>query len=218
MEENINKGKNKVYVLIADQRGLRQNKQGSNLEKIRELGIKEDIIKCFTDIYIDTTATIKIKNMSAGLLELNTGVRQGCSASPTLYNISIADLKQEMEKAQEEGIVIKGRKLFTITYADIIAPLATSIEGIKEMMKKLEKYLRRKGLELNAEKKLLIFRKSYKERSKKVNLNWNGTAIETVKEFNYLGYTFFEDNSNGKLVWKLAGKAKSTSGRVWSIG
>lgn len=91
------------------------------------------------------------------------------------------------------------RKIFPITYAGDIALLATSIEELKEMMKRLRKYLEKKGLELNAGKtKVMTFRKSNKGRKKKINLGlkYDEAEIEMVKEFNYLGYVISEDLSN----------------------
>jgi len=39
------------------------------------------------------------------------GVRQGCPMNPTLFNIYMIDLEEEMEKGQAGGIVI-GKKKF----------------------------------------------------------------------------------------------------------
>lgn len=63
-----------------------------------------------------------------------------------------------------------------------------SEEGIKEMLKRMEKYLKRKRMWLNLEKsKMVCFSKGGGRRSK-TEWKWEGQKIEEVKEFKYLEY------------------------------
>lgn len=104
---------------------------------------------------------MKIGNTQVSELLLETGVRQGCPAIPILSNISLSNLKEEMSIAQEGEVVVGNRKIFSISYADDIDILATSSEGLKEIIKRLYRYLKRKGLELNTGKtKIMIFKKT----------------------------------------------------------
>lgn len=48
------------------------------------------------------------------------GIRQGCSLSPTLFNILIADMEEEMGKVKREGVKIGGKRIYTLAYADDI--------------------------------------------------------------------------------------------------
>ena len=50
-----------------------------------------------------------IEEKAIGKFETRDGVRQGCPLSPTLFNISLAELEAEMTKVQEGGIIV-GRK------------------------------------------------------------------------------------------------------------
>lgn len=61
---------------------------------------------------------------------------------------------------EEEGRIVMGRKNFwTISYADDISLMATSISGMKGMIRRFARYLRRKGLELNVKQsKFTMFR------------------------------------------------------------
>ena len=66
---------------------------------------------------------------------------------------------------------------------------------MKEMTRRLEKYLDRKKLVLNEIKsKMMVFGKR-RGRKKKETWNWKGKAIEQVTEFTYLDYRL---KSNGK--------------------
>lgn len=62
------------------------------------------------------------------------GLRQGCPMSPTLFNIYVMDLKEELEKGQSGGVVIGREKFWSIMYVDDIVLLAKSESELKEMM------------------------------------------------------------------------------------
>jgi hypothetical protein len=67
-----------------------------------------------------------------------------------------------------------------------------SEKEMKEMMKNLGKYVRKKKLEVNVDKtKMMVFNKR-KRKSEENNWNWEGRKIEQVNEFKYLGYKFNE--------------------------
>lgn len=76
-------------------------------------------------------------------------MRERCSLSPLLFNILIADL-EVMGKAKWEGVRLLGERVYTLSYADDMILLTKEEEEIKSIMEKLEEYLDRKGLELNA--------------------------------------------------------------------
>lgn len=123
-----------------------------------------------------------------------------------------------MAKEKEGGVVIGNRNIFSASYADDIALLATFLAGLREMLKRLERYLKNRGPELSPEEtKWMTFRKSAEGRRKKEVLTWKGVTIEGVKEFCYLGYTINCDTSNGIHVGRLVSKAKAVMVTVWSI-
>jgi hypothetical protein len=68
---------------------------------------------------------------------------------------------------------------------------------MKEMMRSLGKYVRKKKLEVNVEKtKMIVFNKR-RRKSKESEWMWEGTKVERVSEFKYLDYTFNERDGQG---------------------
>lgn len=219
INESIKREKGKLYVLFADMKGafdrLKREEIWNMLEKI---GIEENITERIRDIYTGTKSTIKIKEKRVGSMELKKGIRQGCPLSPTLFNVSLADLEEEMRKVQEGGVVLGRKKIYSLSYADDVALMSTTPEGLKEMIERLGKYLEKKGLELNTEKsKIMVFRKGQGRRTR-LEFKWKEEVIEEVKEFTYLGYIMKGNNSDEGQIKKLEGKTKSVVGRIWSIG
>lgn len=89
------------------------------------------------------------------------GVRQGCPLSPTLFNIAVADLDEDMAKVQGSGTRLGKRRLRTLSYADDVALIAEDEEVMRQMLKRFRNWVNRKGLELNTNKtKIMIFRKA----------------------------------------------------------
>jgi len=58
------------------------------------------------------------------------------------------------------GIKVGGRRVFVLAYADDVVLLAEEEEGMRGMMRGMEKYLSEKGLEVNVNKsKVMRFRR-----------------------------------------------------------
>jgi len=130
------------------------------------------------------------------------GVRQGCPLSPSLFNLIIADLEEEMKKGCWGGVKIGGEKIFSLAYADDMVLLAEEEGGMKCMIARMERYLDKKGLELNVGKsKIMRFRKGG-GREKEVQWSWKGKRIEEVKQFTYLGYVVCTEK------WRAGGTSR----------
>jgi hypothetical protein len=83
-------------------------------------------------------------------------------------------------------------KVWSLAFADDMVIVAKSEREMKEMMRNLEKYVRKKKLEVNVEKtKIMVFSKR-KRKNEESEWKWEESKIERVSEFKYLGYTFNE--------------------------
>ncbi|XP_071577986.1 uncharacterized protein [Temnothorax nylanderi] len=96
--------------------------------------------------------------------------------------------------------------------------LAEGEDEMRSMMERLERYLDKKRLELNAEKtKIMRFRRGGGRMVKKVWW-WKGRKVEEVKEFRYLGYTLQRNGGQEAHVKERVKKAAAVMGKVWGIG
>lgn len=76
--------------------------------------------------------------------------------SPSLFSILIADAEEELKKGRIGGVQIGKERIWSLAYADDLVLLTKNEEGMKEMMKKMERYLKRKKLQLNTEKSKIV--------------------------------------------------------------
>ena len=145
-------------------------------------------------------------------------MRQGCPLSPTLFNIVFSDVEKEMRNAQEGGVRIGRKKIFSLSCADNVILLANNDTGMREMLKRFRQNIEKKGLELNIEKsKVMEFRKNGGRRKVTV-FEWRDERIEEVKDAMYLGYKLQSDNGDGKHIRYITGKANAVVGKIWSLG
>ena len=85
--------------------------------------------------------------------QIGKGVRQGCILSPCLFNIYAEYVMRNawLEEAQA-GIMIAGRNISNLRYADDTALMAESEEELKSLLMKVKEESEKAGLELNIQK------------------------------------------------------------------
>ncbi len=105
------------------------------------------------------------------LFSQTKGVRQGCSLSPTLFNIYINELASALDKSSCPGLTLEGREIKCLLYADDLLLLSPHEEGLHQSLSVLEKYSSDWALPINMEKsKIMIFQKKPRLADKKYEL------------------------------------------------
>ena len=99
----------------------------------------------------------------------------------------LGDIDEMFRKAQTGEVVVGKEKVWSLAYADDLVIVAKKREEMKTMIKSFEKYVQKKELEVNVEKKMVVFGK--KVRKEKEEWAYRGKKIEQVKEFQYLNIT-----------------------------
>ena len=127
---------------------------------------------------------------------IKIGLFQGEVLSPLLYSLYVNDCEIHFIREKCPSIEINLINLFLLMYADDMALFAESPAALQHMIDALHKYNKEWKLTLNVDKtKILIFRNGGNIRE---NEKWfyDGTQIQIVNQFNYLGMLF---NYNGKF-------------------
>lgn len=186
---------------------------------MEKIGIEDNLRRRIMEAYRKTVNVVKVGDKRTEEFWTERRVRQGCPMSPpTLFNIYIMDLEEEMRKEQTGGVTIGREKFWTITYADDIVLLAKNEEDLRSMLKRFRKFITRKDLILSAEKsKILVFEKR-RGRKKKREWKWREESIEEVKEIKYLGYTMQKKGGAEKQVRDRCKRATLAMKKTWSIG
>ena len=133
-------------------------------------------------------------NSTTAFFDFSKGVRQGCPMSPDLFNIYVNDIFKLVNNNNDSDISLDGGiKINALMYADDLILLADSEKGLQKQIDKIEKYCEKWKLEINTKKtKIMVFNRGNKLLKRDIRLN--GTVIESVKVFKYLGFTISAKN------------------------
>ena len=188
------------------------------LHKLSYYGIKGNSLKWFQSYLSNRKQYVEYNNTQSSLTNVITGVPQGSILGPLLFIIYMNDIAHIT------------KKFYSILYADdtsLIEPLCTfSVEidnnsttlsdVINKELNLITDWLALNKLSLNAKKtKMMIFHHRQKNILPLVpKLYINGSPIERVTEFNFLGTILHECLSWNSHIQKIASKIAMVIGTI----
>ena len=161
------------------------------LYKLNYYSIKDDAFKLLKNYLTNRRQYVVFNSQNSETLDISTGVPQGSILGPLFFSICINDL------------ITVSNKLKFIMYADDTI-IYFNLEDfdpynlerdINNELEKITLWLKMNKLSLNVQKtKLMIFHRRQKQINE-LNISINGTDIERVDSFNFLGLHIHESLS-----------------------
>lgn len=114
------------------------------------------------------------------------------------------------------GIVIANRKIHALAFADDIVIFADRASKLKDMIRAIQGFARRRRISINVEKsKIIMFSKG----SRCSGETWTveDQTYEEVETFTYLGVTMQRNGQYTKHRQEIARKANRRATEVWSL-
>ena len=185
-----------------------------------KMGFPNHLVSLIAGLYEDQKATIRWNGEHCEYFEIGKGVRQGCILSPHLFNVYTEQVMREAD-LDDMGVKIGGINLTNLRYADDTALAADNITSMRRILHRVDSAGHHADLKLNAKKtKVMHIEGKDSKPEEYTSIKVNGTNLEKVKDFKYLG-SIKSDNGTCKADVKARiGMAKQkccssiTSGRT----
>lgn len=175
--------------------------------KLIKLGIRGKVFTVIQSIYSNIKSRVKFDNCLSNDFSCYLGVRQGECLSPILFSMYLNDIENEFILKGAVGIDIGMLKLFLLLYADDIIIFANDKDNLQRSLNILEQYCKTWKLKVNTNKtKVMVFRKGGRL-PENLHFFYDGSELEKVNKFVYLGVTFSTGGSFHETQNDLSGKA-----------
>ena len=181
---------------------------------LNDIGISGKDLKLIVNLYWTQRESIRLEKSVSDGIRIKRGVRQGCMLSPCLFNLYTETIFRHIEDSK--GVIIGGTQINNLRYADDTVLLADSEEHSQTMMNKVNEVGKSYNMKINTKKtKAMVI--SRNENKPKVNIKVDGTAVEQIGNFNYLGQTVSDDGRCVDEIKKTIGIAKTTFSKMKDI-
>ena len=173
--------------------------------KMIECGINGKIMTVIFNLYKGIKSRVLLDGSLSEEFSCNIGVRQGENLSPLLFSIFVNDLQDFVLNTGCSPLnIVDGNelsdmlRLLVIMYADDTVLLAESPDGLQRALDSLSEYCAQWKLQINPDKSKVVMFCKRKPRRAQPMFTLNGSEIETVDTFKYLGIMFFYTGSFAK--------------------
>jgi exonuclease III len=161
------------------------------LSKLIKYGINGKVFNTIKNIYQNSTCCVKAGNRFSDFFPSNIGVKQGCTLSPLLFNLFLADLPESLNSANSTPIQLLDQIICCLLYADDLVLLSDTDKGLQELLDALVTYCNTWGLQINIEKsKVMVFNKAGRVLNDQFSFKYNNNVLEMVSSYKYLGLLF----------------------------
>ena len=152
------------------------------------MGFPIHLTQLIEELYQDQQAAVKIEGELSEWFEVQSGVRQGCTLSPYLFNIYseniMRNVREDPNNTKYHALNIGGFEIPELRYADDTVLLSNDIKGLEQLIKNTKKHSEAQNLYLNVQKTKIMSTDTTTQQPKIIIDN---TEIECVDKFQYLG-------------------------------
>ena len=120
---------------------------------LKEMEIPDHLTCLVRNLCVGQEATVRTGHGTTDWFQIGKGMHQGCILSPCLFNLHAEYIMRNvgLEETQA-GIMIAGKNINNLRYADDTTLMAESEEELKSLLMKVKEESEKVGLKLNIQK------------------------------------------------------------------
>ena len=181
--------------------------------KLLKHGIDGKILKVIRSLYTNIKSCVSLNSIKSEFFASMRGVRQGENLSPLLFSLFVNDLENFLQASGCHPVsthtseIESLMKIMVLMYADDTIILSDSAAGLQKALDALHTYCATWQLQVNCSKtKVVVFGKR-KFDPTKFTFKFNGSELELVHSYKYLGLTVSYNGSFKMGVQELTKQA-----------
>jgi hypothetical protein len=165
---------------------------------LKEFDFPQKLVNLVSISIMETVVKIKVGNVKSDPVTVKSGLRQGDSISPILFNLVLEKVIREMKIEPQKGIKLRNSTIPLLAYADDIILMDESQDGVKRLCGRLNDAAQKVGLQINEQKTeyMIIGRQNWMDQVLEVD----HFKFKRVNSFKYLGSIVTEKNDITKEV------------------
>lgn len=202
-----------VFIAFVDLQKAFDNVNWNIMMKIlEEIGLNFKDRRIIFNLYKNQKAYIELGEESE-VASIRKGVRQGCQISPYLFNIYIEKAIEEIKECCT-GILLSGRRVQMLRFADDIAVLAPDEFNLKRSLETMNEVFEKYRMRINMKKTEILVCSREKE---EVNIYVNEEKIKQISAFKYLGSNITDDAKSTNDIKQRIALAKTAFNKKKSL-
>ena len=191
--EECYQGRNELWVVAVDfSKAFDSVERGALVRALMKFGCEPRLIDVVVKLYERDKTRIFREGRELGEMEVQCGIRQGCTGSPQLFLMIVSQIIEDMLR-DGQGYRSGFMRIPVLFYADDGLILARSREEAESMLGRMEEISGRYGLSINKDKSYsMVF-----NGSEETDLDLGDVRV--VNKIRYLGV----DINNGRDCFKM---------------
>ena len=196
--------------------------RGMMLKILEAYGIPISLVNAISGGYKNTRARVLTPDGQTEEFQIHSGVLQGDTLAPYIFVIMLDYALRQAINGREEEIGFqlhrrqsrrKGPEVITdLDFADDIALLSEQINQAQDLLTSIETTAAQIGLEMNAKKTKVM---AYNHSDEVKVMARDGTQLEVVQDFKYLGSWIDSTEKDVKIRKAEAWRALNKLNKIW---
>ena len=155
VEETYQKKKTLYVTAIDYKKAFDSVRRSKLIEVMKKYKIHPDIISSVVSIYEGDSTIIKLNSRNEEVINITSGIRQGCTGSTTLFKLITYEIAKEV---MATGMGFRNEQIYVplLLFADDGLMLAQDKTELKHMLKVLIKASEQCGLQINKDKSIIL--------------------------------------------------------------
>ena len=159
-------------------------------------------------MHTNNKCAVKTGNMETDFFPQSRGVKQGCSLSPTLFNIYIDELAKSLEQSDIPGVTLSDTEVKCLLFADDVI---LSKEALQQQLDHLQTFFQTWVLTVNLEKtNIMVFQKRPRCQGNPDRFSLGSTDIKHTHSYTFLGLKITSTGNFNLAINDLRDKGRRT--------